>query len=223
MTGVQTCALPIFSTEEYEELSKKNDSYSLTDVIGKSGIEQVMDEQLQGTKGSETVFVDVMGKELETTDHKEPSAGNNIYLSIDADLQKAVYHLLEQELAGILYKTIENIREYDTSSGKASDIKIPIYDVYFALIDNGIIDTSHFTHKKASPTERTVQAVYESRFDSVIARIREQCTSSMPEAYMAAPEEYQVYYSYIISMLEDSHVLLSDKMDETDEIGRAHV
>ncbi len=205
------------STEEYEELSKKNDSYSLTDVIGKSGIEQVMDEQLQGTKGSETVFVDVMGKELETTDHKEPSAGNNIYLSIDADLQKAVYHLLEQELAGILYKTIENIREYDTSSGQASDIKIPIYDVYFALIDNGIIDTSHFTHKKASPTERAVQAVYESRFDSVIARIREQCTSSMPEAYTAAPEEYQVYYSYIISMLEDSRVLLSDKMDETDE------
>ena len=78
------------STEEYEELSAQNDSYALTDVIGKAGIEQIMDEKLQGTKGSETVFVDVMGKELETTDHKEPSAGNNIYLSIDADLQKAV-------------------------------------------------------------------------------------------------------------------------------------
>ena len=82
------------STEEYEELSKENDSYALTDVIGKSGIEQVMDAKLQGKKGSETVFVDVMGKELETTDHKEPAAGNNVYLSIDADLQKAVYHLL---------------------------------------------------------------------------------------------------------------------------------
>ncbi|MDE6968744.1 MAG: peptidoglycan glycosyltransferase, partial [Eubacterium sp.] len=65
------------STEEYEELSKVNDSYELTDVIGKSGIEQIMDEKLQGAKGSETVFVDVMGKELEVTDHKEPSAGNN--------------------------------------------------------------------------------------------------------------------------------------------------
>ncbi len=181
------------STEEYEELSEKNDSYALTDVIGKSGIEQVMDEHLQGTKGSETVFVDVMGKELETTDHKEPSAGNNIYLSIDADLQKAVYHLLEQELAGILFNKIINVKEFVNTTGKASDIKIPIYDVYFTLINNGIIDTSHFTNKKASPTERNVQAIYDSHFDSVIARLREQCTSAAPEAYQAAPEEYQNY------------------------------
>ena len=100
------------STEEYEELSKQNDSYSLTDVIGKAGIEQIMDEKLQGRKGSETVFVDVMGKELEVTDHKEPSAGNNIYLSIDTNLQKAVYHLLEQELAGILFNKTINAKEY---------------------------------------------------------------------------------------------------------------
>ncbi len=205
------------STEEYEELSEKNDSYSLTDVIGKSGIEQVMDEQLQGTKGSETVFVDVMGKELETTDHKDPSAGNNIYLSIDADLQKAVYHLLEQELAGILFNKIINVKEFVNTTGKASDIKIPIYDVYFTLINNGIIDTSHFTSKKASPTERGVQAVYDSHFDSVIARIREQCTAAAPEAYQAAPEEYQNYYSYIISMLQEKNVLLTDKIDKTDE------
>lgn len=205
------------STEEYEELSKENDAYALTDVIGKSGIEQVMDAKLQGRKGSETVFVDVMGKELETTDHKEPSAGNNVYLSIDADLQKAVYHLLEQELAGILYKTIENIREYVNTTGNASDIKIPIYDVYFALIDNNIIDTSHFTHKKASTTERTVEAIYQSHFDSVIARIKEQCSSQAPEAYQAAPEEYQTYYSYIIQMLQENHVLQTDKVDKTDE------
>ena len=205
------------STEEYEELSEKNDSYALTDVIGKSGIEQVMDEHLQGTKGSETVFVDVMGKELETTDHKEPSAGNNIYLSIDADLQKAVYHLLEQELAGILFNKIINVKEFVNTTGKASDIKIPIYDVYFTLINNGIIDTSHFTNKKASPTERNVQAIYDSHFDSVIARLREQCTSAAPEAYQAAPEEYQNYYSYIISMLQERGVLLSDKIDKTDE------
>ncbi len=205
------------STEEYEELSKENDSYALTDVIGKSGIEQVMDVKLQGKKGSETVFVDVMGKELETTDHKEPSAGNNVYLSIDADLQKAVYHLLEQELAGILYKTIENIREYVNTTGNASDIKIPIYDVYFALIDNNIIDTSHFTHKKASTTERTVDAIYQGHFESVIERIKEQCGSQAPEAYQAAPEEYQTYYSYIIQMLQENHVLQTDQIDKTDE------
>ncbi len=204
------------STEEYEELSKVNDSYELTDVIGKSGIEQIMDEKLQGAKGSETVFVDVMGKELEVTDHKEPSAGNNIYLSIDADLQKAVYHLLEQELAGILFNKIINVKEYVNTTGQASDIKIPIYDVYYALIQNNIIDTSHFTHKKASATERTVQAIYESHLEAVISRIREQCTGGTPEVYQLAPEEYQNYYSYIVSMLLEKKVLLDDQIDKTD-------
>ena len=34
--------------------------------------------------------------------------------------------------------------EYDTSSGTASDIKIPIDDVYFALLNNNVIDIEHF-------------------------------------------------------------------------------
>ncbi len=205
------------STTEYEELSAENDSYSLTDVIGKSGIEQIMDAKLQGTKGSETVFVDNMGKALETTDHIDPSAGSNVYLSIDGKLQKAVYNLLEQELAGILYNKIQNIREYINTSGKESDIEIPIYDVYFALIDNSVIDTAHFTDKKASTAEKTVQAAYQSRLDSVLARIREQCMSDVPEAYAGASEEYQAYYSYIITMLQSNQVLLEDKIDKTNE------
>ncbi len=203
------------STTEYEELSVENENYSLTDIVGKSGIEQVMDAQLQGKKGSETVFVDKRGKELQTTNHVEPSAGGNVYLSIDGELQKAVYNLLEQELAGILYSNIINAKEY--TAVKASDLKIPIYDVYNALIDSNIIDMSHFTHKKASSTERAVEAIYQSHMDTVLSRIREQCTTELPEAYLAASEEYQNYYSYIISMLQTNEVLLTDEIDKTDE------
>ena len=205
------------STTEYEELSAKNDSYSLTDIIGKSGIESVMDEQLQGKKGSETVFVDNMGKERETTNYIEPSAGNNVYLSIDGKLQKAVYDLIEQELAGILYNNILNIREFVNVSGEASDIKIPIYDVYFALINNSIIDTSHFQERGASDTEKSVLAAFQTRLESVLERIREQAMSSAPETYTLAAEEYQNYYSYIITMLKENEVLLADKIDTTDE------
>ena len=45
------------SQEEYDELSEEQQkSYSLTDIVGKSGIEQTMDEYLQGEKGKETVW-----------------------------------------------------------------------------------------------------------------------------------------------------------------------
>lgn len=50
-------------------------------------------------KGSETVYVDSLGKVMETTERIEPQAGNDVYLSIDKDLQEAVYNLLEQEIA----------------------------------------------------------------------------------------------------------------------------
>ena len=88
------------SEDEYNSLSASSDNYTKTDVVGKSGIEQVMDLQLQGTKGYETVYVDNLGKVVETTDTTNPSAGNDVYLSIDKNLQEAVYDLLEQEIGG---------------------------------------------------------------------------------------------------------------------------
>lgn len=118
------------SQEEYDTLSAENEEYTLNDVVGKSGIEQVMDQHLQGSKGTEKFYTDNMGRIMEMIEKVEASSGNDIYLSIDAELQEAVYRMLEQELAGIVYAKIENIKEYDTSSGSASDIKIPIDDVY---------------------------------------------------------------------------------------------
>ena len=46
------------SEEEYEELSAKDPNYTNTDFVGKTGIEYSMESELQGKKGSETLFVD---------------------------------------------------------------------------------------------------------------------------------------------------------------------
>ena len=50
------------------------------------------------------LIVNNVGKELETVEGSliEPKQGNNVYLSIDYDLQIAVYKILEQRIAGIL-------------------------------------------------------------------------------------------------------------------------
>ena len=119
-----------------------------------------MDQELQGTKGKESFYVDNLGMVTEIINKVDATSGNDIYLSIDADLQKAVYRLLEQELAGIVYATTENIKEYDTSSGTASDIKIPIDDVYFALINNSIIDIGHFGEEEAGEVEKQVYSAF---------------------------------------------------------------
>ncbi len=46
--------------------------YELNDIVGKSGIEYSMEAELQGTKGSEDVVVDHVGKVIETSNRVEP-------------------------------------------------------------------------------------------------------------------------------------------------------
>ena len=74
------------SEDELATLSLTNSSYGMNDTVGKSGIEQAMESVLQGTKGSETVYVDNTGQVIETSNYVDAVAGNDVYLTIDKDL-----------------------------------------------------------------------------------------------------------------------------------------
>lgn len=202
--------------EELESLQEENPSYDLNDTVGKSGIEASMETILQGTKGSETVYVDNLGKVIQTSDRVEPSAGQDVYLTIDADLQEACYHILESKLAGILLDKIRNIKEYNAGDNSSSaDIVIPIYDVYYACLNNSIVDTSHFSSKQAGETEQAVLQIFTENQERIFARLREeleeQCTP-----YQELTEEYQVYESYITSMLYEDAILMEEAVDKED-------
>lgn len=199
----------MIDAEEYKELSETNDNYTLHDVIGKSGIEQVMDETLQGTKGYEKLYVDYLGKTVEIIDREEPTAGNDVYLSIDANLQIAAYDLLEQEIAGIVYSNIEN---------PTSSISIPITDVYFALVNNNVIDIEDFSDADASEYEKAVQGIFQNRQAEVLATIEEQLLGTDLTNWGKMSTEYQDYYTYIIKMLKSDDILVSSSIDKTDSV-----
>lgn len=202
--------------DELAELSETNDSYDLNDTVGKLGIEKSMESWLQGTKGSETVFVDNLGKVIESIDYVESAAGNDVYLTIDRDLQIACYRILEENLAGILYTNIINAREFDTENVSSSQIKIPIYDVYFALINNNIIDIDHFTDAQAGENEKAVGESFQQRKEEVFARLNEELTVTKT-TYENLSAEYQVYESYIAKMLYNDGILDREKVDTEDE------
>lgn len=205
------------SQEELEELqeSENGHSYDLNDTVGKLGIEKSMESELQGTKGSETIFVDNVGKVTDTIDYVEPVAGNDIYLTIDKDLQITVYKILEERLAGILCTNIINAREFDTTDVSSSKIKIPIYDVYVALINNNVIDTDHFALRDAGETEKLVYEAYRTQKDNVYDRLREELTETLT-AYDKLDMEYQVYESHIAEMLYDNGIIMREKVDTKD-------
>lgn len=217
------------STEELEELNQQYreetgldvDRYSLNDIVGKTGIESYMEQRLQGIKGSEQVFVDNVGKVIEVSSRTEPVAGNDVYLTIRHDLQIACYNILEQNIAGILLKNIQNIKEYvPKENASRSDIIIPIYDVYYALFDNSVIETSHFSDANAGETEKAVLEKFEAyKQDTFNALMLEMQETHTP--YNQLKKEYQVYESNIISYLTERGVILDDEIDTSDETYQA--
>ncbi len=197
------------SSEEYAKLSETDESYTLNDIVGKGGIEQYMDAYLKGEKGYEKLYVDYMGKALEVIEREEPRAGANVYLSLDSELQIAVYDLLEQEIAGIVYSNIDN---------PSSDIPIPITDVYFALINNNVIDFTAFSDVDASPAEQSVLRIFESRQDAVKSQLSSQLNGTAAINFADLGEEEQDYFSYIIRRLKRNGILLESNIDTTDEV-----
>ena len=210
------------STEELEELQKENPEYAANDIIGKTGIEQAMETTLQGTKGSETVYVDNLGRVIESTDYVEPIAGNDVYLTIDKDLQMAAYNILEQNIAGILVSKIRNIREYIPSeNASSSSIVIPIYDVYFALFDNNVINMSHLADENAGEYEAMVYEKFVIQQESALNRIYEEMYENNT-VYSKLPAEYKSYETYIIEdLLMDKGILMKASIDTEDETYKA--
>lgn len=205
------------SNEELKELQTENPQYDLNDTVGKSGIESSMETLLQGKKGSETIYVDNVGKVIETSNRIEPVAGKDVWLTIDPDLQIASYHILEAKIASILLKKIQNIKEYTPSEhSSSSNIMIPIYDVYFACFNNNVIDTSHFSSKFAGETESAVWESYLAKKDRIFEELRTELTETRTP-YNALPKEYQVYESFIVSMLYENNIIMQSEVDKDDE------
>jgi len=212
------------SQDEYDEMSEEQKKkYSLTDIVGKSGIEQVMDEYLQGTKGEKIVYVNDVGKILDSKVITEPEAGNDVYLTLDKDLQITAYKLIEEKLSGIILRKLSNILDYTRNpNGEASDVIIPIGDVYYAFIGNQILDTDHFAEEDATPTEKTVYSRFTTRQENAISKIVSYMQSPTSPAYKALPKEQQAYMNYIATgLLINNGILVKSKIDTSDATYKA--
>ena len=211
------------SSEQLTQLNEEmlasggdENAYSINDVVGKGGIESYMETTLQGTKGSEKVVVDTTGKVLTILERTEASAGDTVQLTIDKDLTIAVYNIVEQKLAGMLSKKIADIKEYRASeNSNSSDIRIPIYDVYFAVINNSIVDVKHFTQPDAGESEKAVYSSYLDYKQQVYDRLKYELTEGLTP-YKQLSKEYQVYQSNIVTLLGRNGIIMTEVVDAED-------
>ena len=206
------------SSEELTELRKKNPEYANDAIVGKVGIEKYMETTLQGTDGEETVTVDNLGKVLKIDDSTrvEPVAGNDVYLTVDSKWQSAIYQILKQRVAGILLSKIEATKTYDYSVNNAAQIKIPIYDVYNALISNSVIDIRKFSEDTASDTEKNLYAKFQQKQQQVFDIITNRLTEENPPALKDENDQVQEYLTYICNdLLRDTLGVISKNAIDT--------
>ena len=198
------------------EHTSRNLTYELNDIVGKAGIEKHMEEYLQGVKGKETIFVDKMGKEIESMDRVEPVAGNDVYLTIDAELQEDVYNILEQFVAGILVEKIRNVMNYDQSEVSSTKLVTPIDEVYRALFENNVIDIEKLKTARESQVQYEVYQAFLKKQAEVFERL-EQEMRVKDTPYAQLSKEYKTYESYIVNtLLKGSGILTGfDITDET--------
>lgn len=214
------------SAEELASLREQNPDYSNDAIIGKAGIEQYMELTLQGRDGEETVSVDNLGKvlKIDTETQVAPVAGNDVYLTIDSEWQSAIYKILEQRVAGIILSKIEPTKEFEYEVIKdASLIKIPIYDVYNALISNSVLNFRKFDAEDASPVEKAIHAKFVQKQDEIFSVVQNRLVSENPPALESENNEIQEYLTYIANDLLRDHqgILKKDMIDTADATYRA--
>lgn len=89
------------SQEEEKEKYKEKDGYGPDSLIGKTGIEESQELTLKGKDGFKRVLVDNRGNRTETITEKSAIPGNNVYLSLDLDLQKTAEKALENAINSV--------------------------------------------------------------------------------------------------------------------------
>ncbi len=190
----------------------KEDQYSNSEIVGKTGIEQYMEHELRGTTGYEVMFVDNLGKPIEIVETKNAEAGNDVYLTLDADLQKYCYDTLEKEIASILLANLTAI--YDIPEGE--NAQIPICDVYFGLFNNNILSLDKMKRDDASVLEKKTYSNYLTMKEEVMAELN-VILREKPVKTLDLEEEYQYYTEYICEVLNVNNILTTSMIPYNDE------
>lgn len=84
------------SSEEYEKYKDKN--YSIDAIIGKTGIENALEDELRGKSGKRMVQLSRSGSLVGVSEVEENVPGHTVFLTIDSELQEVANRSLEENI-----------------------------------------------------------------------------------------------------------------------------
>ncbi len=140
---------------EANEKELKNDkALAMGDLVGKQGLEYILEDNLRGEKGLYQLEVDVLGRSLSKQMVKAPRGGHQTKLTLDTSIQVAVWNALEGQTGSVIVM--------DPDTGKLiALVTAPAYDNN--LFTNGIShkDWNALRSDQRSPLQnRVIQSMY---------------------------------------------------------------
>lgn len=206
------------------ELSEdKEKYYTLSDQIGKTGLEYSFEKVLRGKKGEEEAVLNPNYDVTEIHVLSKPSPGDDLYLTIDSKLQEACYHILEKDLATVLLSRIHNSSSTGERGANASQILIPIFDVYYAFFKNNIIDFNSLGSKDSTDIEKQIYTKFQKKKGEVLQELKKLLAVDSVMTGDKAGEELADYLNYFYLFMTREDILLKRELNDEDPVYKAYL
>ncbi len=145
--------------ETLESLNKTtSNKYTQNDTVGKTGLESAFESDLRGTDGEQVVEANNTGRIVNILDQTDPVAGNNVYTTIDANLQKKTYDIIEDTLTEVIINKL---------NGKSSrDQNITIQDFFSSFIGANNFDAYKLYNNQTDYYSQIVDGIVQEQVQS---------------------------------------------------------
>ena len=151
-----------------EELNGKEDTYTMNDIIGKTGIQYVFEDLLKGKNGIRQIDMDIEGTVTGEYIAKEAIAGSDVVLTIDSNVQAITEKALKDNIIKISTGGFSSRSDADAGAVVVMNVKTgeilamasyPDYEPQ--LFVNGISNEKYEEYSKGSALfNRAISGTY---------------------------------------------------------------
>ncbi len=147
---------PIFE-EEYAEL--KEQGYAMDAVVGKDGMEKILESWLRGKNGVQSVETNTAGKVTNIIDTQPSEPGKNCVLTIDIRLQEAAERALKEHIPRLIAEGNQKWGGFDAEGGAVAVVQVKTGEI-LALASYPTFKLSTFNADYKSLNEDPLKPMY---------------------------------------------------------------
>ena len=164
------------------------------------------------------MYLDTVGRITEVISETKAVAGKDVYLTIDTDLQKKLYEILENKITDIILEHLtEGSGKYSfNSDGSVNEIYIRMPEVYHALIRNDLVSLSSLNNP-ATELEKKVNDIFKKKMEEELKWLADEMNSA-GTPYDKLEDSQQNYVTRAFDLLKEQDIFKSEEADAEDEI-----